>query len=309
MRQVVCPQCGQTVPMNQTFLVFGNLRCENCADQELASREEPAGEGDAVAQVDPTMCRKCDADEGNRELPRVMGLPVCDACEEALRRRPYPLWVTTSFLLLLGLALFSFCHNWRFFCGFMEMRKAFRAAGQGTAEETAAWFSAAAEHVPEVPDFRHLANFFLGVDLLGKDQPAEALSPLRDAATHLPSNSPLRESAQKCLCSAEAGAAFDKKDYDAFLTKQTEALKLWPNDADAFAGVASANACKYAVTGDQKYKEQAGHYLELAMKRDDGKDMSEYRQRILYRLHSREIIDKKEYQHRFPTGWVEEAKP
>ena len=45
---------------------------------------------------------------------------------------------------------------------------------------------------------------------------------------------------------AESGIAFDKKDYDAFLTKAEEIAALAPEEPSAIGSVASAYACKYA---------------------------------------------------------------
>ena len=79
------------------------------------------------------------------------------------------------------------------------------------------------------------------------------------------------------------------------------------------AGAASAHAAKYAATGDPDHKQKALEFLDqAAAKQGNSPDLQEYLQeyqpRIRYRLQTREIIDKKEYDRRFPQGWKEEMK-
>lgn len=308
MKQVICEQCGQGSPMNQMFTVFGRTLCETCGNQALAQHPGGAQPGDVVRLVDPTICGKCGVDEGQRELGRVAGVPVCRLCEDELRHRPYPAWIKVSLALLLALAVFSFVYNYRFFAGYVEMHGAGRAMAKRDVGRAAALMSAAAAHVPEAREFKDLADFFTGMDLMAKDQSAEAIPFLQGAATRLPAGTDLRLAAETFLAQAKAGAAFDAKDYDAFLARESEIMKAHPNDPISMAGVASAHACKYAVTGDAAHKQQALHYLDLATKSAKGPEFAEYRQRILYRLHSREIVNKKEYDRRFPNGWDPEGK-
>jgi len=98
--------------------------------------------------------------------------------------------------------------------------------------------------------------------------------------------------------------AFNTKDYDKFLSlEEAEAVRV-PENSMAVAGVASALACKYAVTGDEKYARDTEDRLQKAQKLagSDPQLMASYREyseRIRYRLKTREIIDKTEYDKRF----------
>jgi hypothetical protein len=294
--------------MNQMFTVFGRSLCEACGNQELSGHGGGIQPGDVVRQIDPTVCSKCAADEGSRELPRVAGLPFCGTCEDELRRRPFPLWIKVSFTLLLGLAAFSLIHNRRFLLGYVEMHRAGRAMAKRDVSQAAAFMSAAAAHVPEARELKDLADYFTGLDLMANDRAAEAVPLLQSGAVRLPPGTEARQVAEMLLAKAQAAVAFDAKDYDAFLAKETEMLKARPNDPMAMAGVASAHACKYAVTGDESHKQQALRMLESAVQADKGPHVADYRQRILFRLHTREIISKKEFDRRYPNGWNPEAK-
>ena len=81
-------------------------------------------------------------------------------------------------------------------------------------------------------------------------------------------------------------------------------MEKTPDDPAAAGAVASALACKYAVTGDPEFRKQAEQMLDkaqtLAQQSPQSKaSFDEYAERIRYRLQTREIIDKEEYDRRF----------
>ena len=101
----------------------------------------------------------------------------------------------------------------------------------------------------------------------------------------------------------DGGAAYERKDYDAFLAISQKAWKE-AQSSETAAILASAYACKYAVTGDPSYRKQSEDMLHSAgqLAQNDQKALQsyeEYSERIVYRLNSREIIDKQEYDRRF----------
>jgi len=100
----------------------------------------------------------------------------------------------------------------------------------------------------------------------------------------------------------DEGAAFERKDYDTFLSIAQRQWKLFPGPETAGV-VASALACKFAVTGDEQYKKQSEERLLEAergsQQPEQKKRFEEYAERIRYRLASRVIIDKPEYDKKF----------
>lgn len=100
----------------------------------------------------------------------------------------------------------------------------------------------------------------------------------------------------------DEGAAFDRRDYDTFVSIAQKQWKQYPLSATA-AALASALACKYAVTRDPLYRQQSEEMLakaqQLAGGSDAQKSFEEYSERIRYRLSSCEIISKQEYDRRF----------
>jgi hypothetical protein len=102
----------------------------------------------------------------------------------------------------------------------------------------------------------------------------------------------------------DAVAAFDRKDYDTFLALAEKGWKNHSQSSDYAAALASALACKYAVTGDPAFHTRAEEMLEKARQLaasspEAMQRQKEYEERIRYRLKTRQILDPKEYDRRF----------
>lgn len=312
MKQVECTECQQLAPMSQTLLVKQRPVCGACAKGVLAQRSQRGlRDEDVVRAFDPTVCTQCNSDNGEEEYSQLAGLPICPECERKFRNWPYPAWLKISFAALVGLAIFSFAWNWRFMAAFREIRQMNRALGAGDAERAADLAESAARHVPEVPELVGVAQFNRGLDLMSKDQSAKALEYLRKAKQG-PGSGQLPE-INRVVLEAEAGAAFEAKNYDEFLAKSKAIAAQFPGDFLGPAKLASACACKYAATGSEEYRQEALKHLDRASKLTATKEaqaaLAEYRPRILHRLETREIISAAEFHQRFPNGYQSKAKP
>jgi hypothetical protein len=131
---------------------------------------------------------------------------------------------------------------------------------------------------------------------------AEAAQLMHEAATLYPEAPGLPAYAEYF----DEGAAFERKDYDTFLLI---AQKMWKDHSNAgtSATVSSAFACKYAVTGEIAYRKQAEEMLRKAQEQAQGdaealKGYQEYAERIRFRLDTRQIIDKGEYDRKFRSA-------
>jgi tetratricopeptide (TPR) repeat protein len=128
---------------------------------------------------------------------------------------------------------------------------------------------------------------------------AQAAMLMHEAAGIYPEASGLKISAELL----DEGAAFERKDYDKFLSITQKEFKAHPGPETA-ASLASALACEYATTGNVEYQKQAEDMLSKAAQASQGnadamKSYDEYAERIRYRLTSRVIIDKPEYDRKF----------
>jgi hypothetical protein len=100
--------------------------------------------------------------------------------------------------------------------------------------------------------------------------------------------------------------AFANKDYDGFLAT---AEKDW-NAVPAFRTatmLASALACKYAASGDPSFRQRAEELLAKAKELGKGdkeslQQLAEFEPRMRYRLDSRQILTKSEYDKKFRSG-------
>jgi hypothetical protein len=300
MRRLVCEKCGQSVPLADSFSVRKQQLCAKCAE-EVVSEARDLPEGSVVQNTDPTVCVNCGKDAGDTELPTMVSLPVCEECSAFLRNRPFPPWVKGAAALLVAIVIFSLIWNSRFVMAYTEMKGTVAAAHKGDLGRAAALAESAAGRVPESADLRAVADFYAGIALLRDDRPREALQRLKASRKRMPDESGILE----FIYHAELGVAFDDKDYDGFLSAATRLLKLKPNDPMALGSVASAYACKFAETGDAGYRGKSLEFLEKAKAADRSGQFAEYEMRIRHRLHTREIIEREEFQKRFPNGWTE----
>jgi tetratricopeptide (TPR) repeat protein len=304
MWQAKCEHCLQMVPMNEMLRVLGRQLCKPCAADEVSQYPKGQITADSILRlVDPTVCAQCGSDHGDTELPKMGSLPVCGSCEGYFRNRPYPVWLKVSFVALVALAVVCFTRNWRFMAAYREIRQANRAADRGDIEGAAALSDSAARRVPDFPALGNVANLYRGFSLLQQGKSADALHCFQAAARE---PSLIGPQLARAIRVAEASIAFEKKNYDEFLTKETEIARLAPDDSTAVAGLASAYACKYAVTGSQEYRKQSLEQLDRASKRvrpDDATQFQEYANRIHHRLETREILSRAEFHKRFPAGY------
>ncbi len=130
----------------------------------------------------------------------------------------------------------------------------------------------------------------------------EAARVMRQAAELYPEFTSLAVSAE----SLEGSAAFERKDYDRFLAVAEKASKEHSDSPQFAAMLASALACKYAVTGNEEYRKRAeamlGKARDLATPlspTEPKADLAGWEERTRYRLKSREIIEPEEYDRRF----------
>jgi tetratricopeptide (TPR) repeat protein len=127
----------------------------------------------------------------------------------------------------------------------------------------------------------------------------EASRVMHEAATMYPELPDLSFAAE----SLDEGVAFVRKDYDAFLAIAEKQWKERPM-AQTAAAMASALACKFAVTGEDSFRQRSQEMLEKARQLAQGdtkslKILDEFAERNRYRLETRQIISKTEYDRRF----------
>jgi hypothetical protein len=134
----------------------------------------------------------------------------------------------------------------------------------------------------------------------GKSEQAEAL--IRQAAAEYPEMPKLAAS----IPYFEGMTAFYRRDYDRLLAISEDLWKTQPSFETAGA-LAGALSCKYAATGDTAFRQRAQEMMDKARQLAQGNNQAEqryqeYAERIKYRLDTREIIDKQEYDRRFRGG-------
>jgi hypothetical protein len=326
------------------LVVSGQPICLPCAEKQAGEAKAAGHNLEFARLIDPTICGLCKTDYGSSELPLVGGMPACANCAKGLYERPYPGWLKLAMAGLLLLLAGSLWRGVPYFKAGRHLVLAERAMDRGDYKTASTHFAEVLKVSPteqKVLLMGAKANLMTGdvasadkflkqretyessdlfaevkglwnhaVDAYEKAGKARTLYEahdeeaaarlMREASNEYPQSPDLAESA----LNLESGVAFNHKDYDAFLRISKDLMNRFPSDAMAVGGVASALACKYAVTGDPSYRQQAEEMLEKARllaqaSPEQVAHFEEYSERIHYRLQSREIIDKPEYDRRF----------
>jgi tetratricopeptide (TPR) repeat protein len=354
MRQGTCTQCTTAGPLGEFIQHENKLYCRPCTDKLLQSTGTLSGAGVAI---DPTICARCHADNGNSEYSRIGELPFCQPCQDYLYANPYPQWLKMGLAALVVLLAVALVHGRKYFQVGREMYIGEKLVDQGRYAEAVPHLKKTVQVAPDSDkavlllakaallegdpntaadavqghkggtgfeqdsDFQQVnALFERASSAITKakkameleQQPAhaqEAAQLMHEAASTYPQLHGLTEA----LPYYDAGVAFEGKDYDRFLALSQQVWKAHPDSAGAAAEVASALACKYAVTGEESWKQQTEAMLEKARllsqkSEEDIKAYEEYSERTRYRLASKIIIDKAEYDKRFRSATAKVAQ-
>jgi tetratricopeptide (TPR) repeat protein len=227
------------------------------------------------------------------------------ALRSTARRRPYAAWIKLACAISILFVGFSFYHKARFYLGYSQGRKAVAAEEQGDHESAARLFAAAARSVPESQELSALAALYEGLHFLSNQQMRKALPLLKRYARYDSQDTRVLN----LILTVESAIAFEDRNFDRYLALQEKSLAASPQDPMKLAAVASALACKFAVSGNEAARNDCVRYLEQAQKfagPDRGR-FEFYKQRILHRLDSREIISAEEFAHRYPRGYRRES--
>ena len=301
MLKVKCSVCGKILPMKDTSKTDDRILCADCYEKLTSTRKTVASE--FRYQTDPTVCGRCGLDNGSNPLPTLASQPMCQPCTDTLRNRPFPSWIKASFAGLIIFVVLAAVWNMRFFLAWQDTKAAFQLMGQDMGQ-AAERMRTARNRVPESSGLQEFSAFLDGVVYLQQDRPKEALASL-EKCRDIPSTLGV----DILILQARANVAFDAKDYDGFLVTAKEMISKKPDVPFSYAMLASAYACKYAVTRDMAFHEQSMAALDRA-RVISGSDPSfkEYEQRILHRLSTQEILTTREFHRRFPNGWQQEKE-
>jgi DNA-directed RNA polymerase subunit RPC12/RpoP len=248
VRKVVCEKCGGEYPSNETLKVEDSIVCGTCAEPIFKTKKIPANQ--IQRQIDPTICIGCGLDNGGADLEKLGQLPVCPPCTELYKNRPFPTWIKAALAGTVFLVIFALFWNSRFIRAYYDMRHVNAAIAAGDFESSVAYFDSASRHVPENAEIQTYATFYKGMLLLRQEKPVEALKLLQSCRGRVQDESNLDD----LILQAQIAIAFGDADYDEFLRIALQTGQKHKEDPTIIGQVASAYACKYAETHEDKYK-------------------------------------------------------
>ncbi len=298
MKQERCASCGNFVPMNSMLTFKGKPTCESCVDAVIMQGDHES-DNEIARHIDPTICFNCSYDNGGLPLRTLSRLPACDKCIHHFRNRPFPTWLKVSFVALMVIIALHLVHNRRFWLAYREVRQAQQAED---ILAMSALYESAVRRVPESAGLRAMSDYVMGLINYREQRMETALLYLESCRDYTPPDFEVDRMIQVC----RASLAFDRKDYDSYLRIAADLRNRYRDDPVEWARLASALACKYAVTADQKHYELSVACLDSAIAMSHGHPaINEYGMRIRHRLQTGDIISPEEFYERYPNGWVE----
>lgn len=301
MKLTPCDICQKdNVPINESLIVDGKRYCSDCLNTHFPDQnllKERAVEN----ELDPTICASCGTDFGETVLSKISRYPICDDCAVTINNRVFPGWVKFFMAAIFALVLFSFVWNRRFYQAFNHIEAANQAFDKAEIEQATSLMQTASREVPEVDDIRYAASFFNGISKLKEGNGVEALAEFNRCKEYMPPEVDMG----RWIAQAEIGAGFEKKDYYLFLNASKKLVAMTDSSAMALASVASAYACLYAVKGVDSLKTLALSAMQKAQDIDStSAEMKEYYMRIEHRIYTKEILEKVDFDKKYPNGWT-----
>lgn len=301
MRKTECSHCNDiNKPINDTITIDGTVFCSTCFESNFP--EQKGLEGKNIKKIyDPTICTSCAADFDDTELNYVGVYPHCETCETQLKNKIFPMWVKGFFVGILGIVVFSFFWNWKYYEAYNNVKKSNEFFQKGQYTQAANLMSSASKTVSEDDDLKTLTTYYTGIDYLVKDKNAEALALFNNCKDKVPADYNINT----LIVQAKIGSSFDKKDYNGFLAASKEYFKIDSTSAMSYSSVASAYACIYADKGDENAKKLAYENIAKAKAIDNKTEESKFYYNFLdYRINTRNIITREEFTKKYPQGWT-----
>ncbi|MFL9845843.1 hypothetical protein [Flavobacterium rhizosphaerae] len=301
MKLTACNICNQdNVPLNNTLKVNGQVHCSNCLEEHF-SHKDMLQDKVVEKEHDPTVCSFCNKDFEEKELGKLSVYPTCADCREDIKKKTFPLWVKGFFAAIIVIVVFAFVWNWKYYAAYNNIQDAFAYSALGDYHAALGQMEAAEAKVPEVYDLSVLSAYFRGIDFLANNKSEQALEEFKKCENYLPEEG---YELTNLVLQARMGVAFDKKDYDGFLESALLELDTDSTLAANNAAVASAYACIYASKDDEAAKEKSLEYLAKAQALDTANADKNYYNIIEYRLSSKNIMSREEFNKKYPNGWT-----
>ncbi|MBE0537170.1 MAG: hypothetical protein IH624_16025 [Phycisphaerae bacterium] len=295
MRKQTCDLCGHSFGLNELLSAFNETLCGKCADGRLENVDSATITDKTVFRLtDPTICARCTADNGDVPFESTLEMPLCDRCSEQIRHYPFPLWIKAACVGLVIVVVWTLAANARFFKARILMDRSLKLAfQQGEIPLAAEQMYTAANLVPESQELATLSSFLSGVVAMQQEKWGDAVRCF-EQCRDLPPQFQL----DMMMSRAQIAVAFDNKDYGEFLRLSLDLLAQLPGNPTAIAQAGSAHACMYAAEGRPEDRQKALDFLARAEeinRQDPDPTFDEYRERIIHRIETRQIITAEAY--------------
>ena len=301
MKHVVCNVCSnKDIPITDSIKIDNKIYCIPCANNNFPD-EASLKDKLVEKENDPTICSSCHQDFGSLVLNKISTYPICETCETKIKNKTFPVWVKGFCITVIAIVITGFMWNWKYYQAYKDIKLSSQYLNNGDYTKATAFMTSASSKVPEAQDLEAMSQYLHGMELLSKDKSAEALVEFNKCNDVLSADYNI----STLIIHAKIGVTFDNKDYDGFLEATKESLTQDTTNALSLSSVASAYACIYADKSKEDAKQNALQYLAKARAIDDtSAEMRSYYNMIEYRIDSKKIIKREEFNKQFPNGWA-----
>jgi hypothetical protein len=207
--------------------------------------------------------------------------------------------VKAFFGAVVLLVIFSLMWNWRFIRAYYVLKSAEATMAAGDLEQISRLWQKASADVPEMDQFFQISEVYKGTALLQKEEGEAAMTAFKNC-TDLPKDYGI----DQYRVQAQMSVAYNHKDFAAFLAGSKQLL-AYDTSALTQAQVASAYSCLYTQRPSDSVKALANQYLmKASVANDTTKNFARYLNLIKYRLATRDMIDREQFEAKFPDGWT-----
>ena len=202
-----------------------------------------------------------------------------------------PSWVIFFVVLLFVISVFGFIFFNRYSASIHNYKRSIASFQENDLEAAEKYITRASDLVPNSTDILSFKYYVVGFKNYFEENYDGALDSFKKYLTHNSDD----EYIDQLVASMEISNAFDKKDYGKMVEYSAKLYEDYREDPLCILQLASAIACQYATSKKTEDLNRVKELIEEARAFELDDSHIDYIERIEYRLASKNIISKTEY--------------
>ena len=202
-----------------------------------------------------------------------------------------PSWVIYFVVFLFAISVFGFVYYHRYSKSIHDYKLSIKTYQEGDLESAEKYISRASDLVPDNKEFLAFKYYISGIKKYTEGNYSEALDLFKKYRSYNSDDSYVEE----LISIIEVSVAFEEKDYNRMVENAAKLYSEYDTDPLYILQYASALACRYAETENIDDYNKSVELMENARSYELDDANLDYIKRIEYRLATKKIISKAEY--------------